>query len=89
MAEGVNVRITGKLKAYVEAQTGENGLYESVSEYVLALICQDYERQEAAKWSALGEELLPGMHAGKEEFSEFLPDEIKAAGRRMNKRHAG
>lgn len=88
MAEGMNVRITGKLKAYVEAQTGESGLYESVSEYVRALIRQDYERNEAVKWSSLHQELLPGLQATEEEFAEFSPVEIKAAGRQIKKRHA-
>lgn len=88
MAEGMNVRITGKLRSYVEAQTGENGLYESVSEYVRALIRQDYERTEAIKWSFLHQELLPGMQASEEQFTEFSSDEIKTAGRQMKKRHA-
>lgn len=88
MAEGLNVRITGRLRSYVEAQTGENGLYESVSEYVRALIRQDYERAEAEKWASLHRELLPGMQAQEEDFVGFSPDEIKAKGRQMKKSHA-
>jgi Arc/MetJ-type ribon-helix-helix transcriptional regulator len=34
MAEGVNVRITGKLRRFIEKQASPNGLYESASEYV-------------------------------------------------------
>ena len=38
MAEGVNVRITGKLRRFIEEQTSPNGLYESASEYVRDLV---------------------------------------------------
>ncbi len=41
MAEGVNVRITGKLRTFIEEQAGINGLYESASEYVRDLIRRD------------------------------------------------
>jgi len=44
MAESINVRLPDKLKDFVEKQTGPEGTYESVSEYIRALIRQDYER---------------------------------------------
>lgn len=51
MTEGVNVRITGKLRRFIEEQTSPNGLYESASEYVRDLIRRDYQRLEERKWS--------------------------------------
>ncbi len=80
MAEGVNVRITGKLRRFIEEQAGINGLYESASEYVRDLIRRDYQRQEEQKWSWLVDQLRPGMQADESEFGPLDPEEIiKAA----------
>jgi antitoxin ParD1/3/4 len=80
MAEGVNVRITGKLRRFIEQQVSADGLYESASEYVRDLIRRDYQRQEQRKWSWLMDQLRPGMMADESEFVPLDPDEIiKAA----------
>ncbi|MEE4606854.1 MAG: hypothetical protein V2J65_36640 [Desulfobacteraceae bacterium] len=80
MAEGVNVRITGKLRRFIEEQASSNGLYESASEYVRDLIRRDYQRQEARKWSWLIDQLQPGLAADESEFVTLDPKEIiKAA----------
>ncbi len=80
MAEGVNVRITGKLRRFIEEQVSADGLYESASEYVRDLIRRDYQRQEERKWSWLMDQLRPGMMADESEFVPLDPDEIiKAA----------
>jgi antitoxin ParD1/3/4 len=80
MAEGVNVRITGKLRRFIEEQASPNGLYESAGEYVRDLIRRDYQRQEERKWSWLVDQLRPGMEADKSEFVPLDPREIiKAA----------
>ena len=80
MAEGVNVRITGKLRRFIEEQTSPNGLYESASEYVRDLIRRDYQRQEERKWGLLIDQLRPGMEADESEFVPLDPKEIiKAA----------
>ncbi len=76
MAEGVNVRITGKLRKFIEEQAGINGLYESASEYVRDLIRRDYQRQEERKWSWLMDQLRPGMQADESEFVPLYPEEI-------------
>ena len=47
MVESINVRLPEKLREFVEQQTRPHGTYESVSEYVRALIRQDYERLQA------------------------------------------
>ena len=80
MAEGVNVRITGKLRQFIEEQASPDGLYESASEYVRDLIRRDYQRQEERKWSWLMDQLRPGMEADESEFVPLDPKEIiKAA----------
>jgi antitoxin ParD1/3/4 len=80
MAEGVNVRITGKLRRFIEEQASPNGLYESASEYVRDLIRRDYQRQEERKWSWLMDQLRPGMEADESDFVPLDPEEIiKAA----------
>ena len=76
MAEGVNVRITGKLRRFIEEQVSADGLYESASEYVRDLIRRDYQRQEKRKWSWLMDQLRPGMTADESEFVPLDPDEI-------------
>ena len=76
MAEGVNVRITGKLRRFIEEQAGSNGLYESASEYVRDLIRRDYQRQEERKWSWLMDQLRPGVQADENEFVPLDPEEI-------------
>jgi antitoxin ParD1/3/4 len=76
MAEGVNVRITGKLRRFIEEQASPNGLYESASEYVRDLIRRDYQRQQKRKWSWLMDQLRPGMEAEESEFITLDPEEI-------------
>jgi antitoxin ParD1/3/4 len=76
MAEGVNVRITGKLRRFIEEQAGPNGLYESASEYVRDLIRRDYQLQEERKWSWLIDQLRQGTEADESEFAVFDPEEI-------------
>ncbi len=76
MAEGVNVRITGKLRRFIEEQAGPEGLYESASEYVRDLIRRDYQRQENRKWSWLVDQLRPGMEADESAFEPLDPETI-------------
>lgn len=82
MAEGVNVRITGKLRRFIEEQASPNGLYESASEYVRDLIRRDYQRQEERKWIWLMDQLRPGMKADEREFAPLDPEEIIKAARK-------
>jgi putative addiction module CopG family antidote len=87
MAEGLNIRISGKLRNFVEMQTGESGLFESVSEYIRSLIREDFERSQQKKWDALYEELKDGIDAPDHEFVAFSAEDIKAEGRRLSKTH--
>lgn len=88
MAEGVNVRITGKLKRFIEEQVSSNGLYESTSEYVRDLIRRDYQRQEERKWNWLMDQLRPGMEADESEFVPLDPEEIIKAAKNEKAGHA-
>ena len=82
MAEGVNVRITGKLRRFIEEQASPSGLYESASEYVRDLIRRDYQQQEERKWSWLMDQLRPGLEADESEFVPLDPEEILKAAKK-------
>jgi antitoxin ParD1/3/4 len=80
MAEGINVRVTGKLRRFIMEQTSHSGLYESASEYVRDLIRRDYKLQEERKWRWLMDQIRPGMEADESEFVTLDAEEIiKAA----------
>jgi putative addiction module CopG family antidote len=76
MAEGVNVRLSGPLKKYVQEQISPSGLYESASEYVRTLIRQDYEKSEEQRWERLVSELTPGHEADVSEFKEVSAQDV-------------
>jgi antitoxin ParD1/3/4 len=82
MAEGVNVRITGRLRRFIEEQASPIGLYESASEYVRDLIRRDYQQQEERKWSWLMDQLRPGLEADESEFVPLDPKEILKAAKK-------
>jgi antitoxin ParD1/3/4 len=82
MAEGVNVRFSGPLKAWVEQRAGEKGLYGSVSEYIRDLVRRDYEREESRRWDALHGELKEGLAAADSEFMPLDSAEILAEAKR-------
>ena len=88
MAQGVNVRITGKLRRFIEEQASPNGLYESASEYVRDLIRRDYQRQEERKWSWFMDQLRPGMEADESEFVPLDPEEIIRAAKKEKANNA-
>ena len=68
MAEGVNVRFAGELQRFIQARTGESGLYSSASEYIRDLVRRDYEREENRKWTGLRQELKAGAAAPEADF---------------------
>ena len=82
MSDAMNIRVSsGQLRSYIESQTGENGFYESVSEYVRSLIRADYEKAERKKWRSLYSELEAGITADESEFIDCSAEEIKRLGR--------
>jgi antitoxin ParD1/3/4 len=44
----INARLSGPLAAYVEKMIGDDGYYETPSEYIRDLIRRDIERREGA-----------------------------------------
>jgi antitoxin ParD1/3/4 len=82
MAEGVNVRLTGPLRQFVEFRIGPQGLYANVSEYVRDLIRRDFEREEARRWAWLKEQVQPGLEADESDFVDLDAQEIIAEARR-------
>lgn len=68
MAEGINVRFAGVLQNFIQQRVGESGVYSSASEYIRALVRQDYEREEERKWTRLRGELQQGALAEESQF---------------------
>lgn len=81
MAEGVNVRLSGRLRRFIEERSGPNGLYESASEYIRDLVRQDFNQSEQKKWDRLITHLTPGMSADESDFVAFDPEQIIAEAR--------
>lgn len=82
MAQGINVRVTGKLRKFIMEQTSPSGLYESASEYVRDLIRRDYQLQEERKWRWLMDQIRPGMEADECEFVTLDAEEIIGAAKK-------
>lgn len=81
MQEPLSVEVSGALRVFLNEQVGEHGLYESVNEYIRALIRSDFERSEQQKWMTLYNELSPALHAESEAFLSTNATEIKHLGR--------
>jgi len=77
-----NVKITGRLEEFIRTQIGEEGLYETASEYLRDLIRKDMARQNDHAWTALKKELLPGMNAPRSEFVEVSAADVIARNKR-------
>jgi len=88
MAGGIDVRITGKLRRFFEAQAGPNWFCESAGEYVRDLIRRDYQRQEERKWSRLVDQLRPGMNVDESEFVPMDPKEVIKSAKKERARNA-
>ena len=59
----MTVRLSGALSDFVDANVGESGSYENVSEYVRDLIRRDKERAEQAAFDRLKATLTQGFAA--------------------------
>ena len=71
MTDTVTIRVSGPLRRFIDQRAGDNGLYESASEYLRDLIRHDFEAEEHRKWSALAQELKPAIDAKQSEFVAF------------------
>ncbi len=79
MAEGVNVRLTGKLRKYVKMKSDpDQGFFNSASEYIRDLVRHDFEENESLKWKFLREELATGLRTDESEFAEVDASQIIA-----------
>ncbi len=82
MSEVLRIEIFGRLKQFIEQQSGPGSLYESAGEYVRDLIRQDFRREEERRWNWLINQFLPGMNADESEFPAFDPEEIIQAAKK-------
>lgn len=77
----LNVRVSGALGDFVDANVGENGAYENVSEYVRDLIRRDKERVEGEAFERLKGELQRAYGAPDSTFTPLSADEVIARNR--------
>ncbi|WNM60435.1 ribbon-helix-helix domain-containing protein [Candidatus Nitrospira neomarina] len=66
-SENVNVRVTGDLRAHLQQQIGQYGLYENAGEYIRDLIRRDLKDHKTA-WEWLRKELEPGLRTDENQF---------------------
>lgn len=87
MADGVNVRLSGPLRRFIDHRVGPNGLYENASEYIRDLIRHDYEAEEARRRAWLSDQLRAGAEADEKDFVPFDAQSIlsKAKSRKTSK----
>ncbi|MGB0719652.1 MAG: ribbon-helix-helix domain-containing protein [Bdellovibrionales bacterium] len=80
MADTITVRLTGPLRRFVEQRTGENSLYDNVSEYIRDLVRKDYdlEAEERRKEQALMDELNYALSFDESECTPLDADDIIA-----------
>ena len=87
MSEGINVRLPGRLQAFVKEKSDpERGSFNSASEYIRDLIRHDFEAEESRKWGSLQRELALGMTADPSEFVEMDAADVIAVARRQRAR---
>lgn len=77
----MTVRVSGALSDFVAANTGDDGAYENVSEYVRHLIRRDKERVEAEALDRLKAELTHAFSAPEESYHALTADEVIARNR--------
>lgn len=82
----LNVRVSGMLGDFVEANVGDEGAYENVSEYVRDLIRRDMERTEVQAFERLKAELQRAFAAPED---SYLPLDADTVIRRGRQRAAG
>ncbi len=74
----LTVRLSGGLSEVVAANTGENGSYENVSEYIRDLIRRDKERMEQQAFERLKAELQLAFAAPESSFAPLTASEVIA-----------
>lgn len=72
----MTVRVSGALSDFVAANTGEDGAYENVSEYIRDLIRRDKERSETEAFNRLKAELTRAFAAQEETYEVLTATEV-------------
>jgi antitoxin ParD1/3/4 len=89
MSEGINVRLPGKLQAFVKEKCHpRQGFFSSSSEYIRDLIRRDYENDERRKWEGLKHELASGMTAEESEFLDLGAEALIAEAKKRKEEAA-
>ncbi|WP_424984632.1 ribbon-helix-helix domain-containing protein [Microbulbifer sp. S227A] len=77
----MTVRVSGALSDFVAANTGDDGDYENVSEYIRDLIRRDKERVEAESFDRLKTELTHAFAAPEESYQPLKAGDVIARNR--------
>jgi antitoxin ParD1/3/4 len=78
----MTVRLSGALHEFVQANVGEDGVYENVSEYIRDLIRRDKERMEQDAFDRLKAELTHAFAAADTSYRPLTAAEVIARNRR-------
>jgi antitoxin ParD1/3/4 len=78
----LTVRLSGQLSEFVQANIGENGTYENVSEYIRDLIRRDRERAEQDSFERLKAELGNAFAAPESSYHALTAAEVIARNQR-------
>jgi Arc/MetJ-type ribon-helix-helix transcriptional regulator len=78
----VTIDLDGLLSDFVAANVGENGSYESISEYVCDLIRRDKERADAEVFERLRAEVTHAFAAPDGSYKPLTAAEVIARNRR-------
>jgi antitoxin ParD1/3/4 len=78
----LTVRLSGTLNEFVQANVGEDGSYENVSEYIRDLIRRDKERAEQEAFDRLKAELAHAFAAPESSYTPLTAAEVTARNKR-------
>jgi antitoxin ParD1/3/4 len=78
----LTVRLSGTLNEFVQANVGEDGSYENVSEYIRDLIRRDKERAEQEAFDRLKAELAHAFAAPESSYTPLTAAEVIARNQR-------
>ncbi len=74
----MTVRLSGQLSEFAASNVGENGSFESMSEYIRSLIREDKERSELVVFNKLKTELELAFSAKDSTYSKMNAADIFA-----------
>jgi putative addiction module CopG family antidote len=78
----LTVRLSGTLSDFVQANVGEEGSYENVSEYIRDLVRRDKERTEQEAFDRLKAELAHAFAAPEASYRPLTAAEVIARNKR-------